>query len=142
MNSQISEMTSQKNVVPHKKFVLCYSRRADQDHHLGDTAEAQVPRLTPELMKAVQCISADMWPGIPGIPVMAAGGTDRRFLNNTGIWTYGISGMFYLSEGNRAHGLNRRLLVRSLYEGHEFFWRLGKTLAAAGQTPQISSHLK
>ncbi len=98
---------------------------------MGDTAEAQVPPLTPELMKAVESISANMWPGIPVIPVMAAGGTDGRFLNNVGIWTYGISGIFSPPEGSRAHGLNERLLVKSLYEGHEFLWRLGKRLGGA-----------
>ena len=98
----------------------------------GKTTEAQVPPLTPELMRAVESISADMWPGVPVIPVMSAGGTDGRFLNNAGIWTYGISGMFYPPDGSHAHGLNERLLVKSLFEGHEFLFRLAKRLASSG----------
>ena len=32
-------------------------------------------------------------------------------------------------EGSGVHGLNERLLVRSLYEGQEFLYRLVKALA-------------
>jgi acetylornithine deacetylase/succinyl-diaminopimelate desuccinylase-like protein len=95
---------------------------------MGNTVEAALPPLTPELMKAVESITADMWPGIPVIPNMIAGGTDGRFLNNAGIWTYGISGIFTPPEGSNAHGLNEKLPVKSLYEGHEFLYRLGKKL--------------
>ena len=96
---------------------------------MGAATEAQVPPLTPALLKAVEAITADMWPGIPVVPQMQVGGTDGRFLNNAGIWTYGISGIFFPPDGSRAHGLNERLLVKSLYEGHAFLYRLGKTLA-------------
>lgn len=53
------------------------------------------------------------------------GSTDGRFLNNAGICTYGISGIFTSPEGNNAHGLNEKLPVKSPYEGHEFLFRLG-----------------
>ena len=95
---------------------------------LGTGVESPIPPLTPELMRAVEGISNDMWPGVPVIPVMTAGGTDGRFLNNVGIWTYGISGMFGYPEGSGAHGLNEKLPVKSFYEGHAFLWRLGKRL--------------
>ena len=95
---------------------------------MGNTTEAVAPPLTPELMKAVESISADMWPGVPVIPTMATGGTDGRFLNNVGIWTYGVSGIFTPPEGSNAHGLDEKLPVKSLYEGYEFLWRLGKRL--------------
>ena len=96
---------------------------------MGNTTEAAAPPLTPELMKAVESITADMWPGVPVIPTMATGGTDGRFLNIVGIWTYGISGIFTPPEGSNAHGLDEKLPVKSLYEGHEFLWRLGKRLS-------------
>ena len=94
----------------------------------GRALEAPVPPLTPELMKAVEAITADMWPDIPVIPMLQVGGTDGRYLNNAGIWTYGISGIFFPPSGSNAHGLNERLRVKSLYEGHEFLFRLGKRL--------------
>ncbi len=96
---------------------------------MGTATESPVPPLTPELMKAVESITADMWPGIPVVPLLSAGATDGRFLNNVGIWTYGITGAFHYPEGSRLHGLNERLPVKSLYEAHEFQWRLGKRLA-------------
>ena len=93
---------------------------------MGATTEAPVPPLTPELMQAVESITADMWPGTPVIPAMSSGGTDGRFLNSAGIWTYGISGIFGYPEGSGAHGLNEKLPVKSLYEGHAFLYRVGK----------------
>lgn len=95
---------------------------------IGKATEASLPPLTPELMKAVEELTAEMWPGIPVIPNMIAGGTDGRFLNNAGIWTYGISGIFTPPEGSNAHGLNEKLPVKSLYEGHRFLYLLGKRL--------------
>lgn len=97
---------------------------------MGTATLSPRPPLTPSLMKAVEDITADMWPGIPVIPVLAAGGTDGRFLNNTGIWTYGITGMFHYPEGSHAHGLNERLPVKSFYDAHEFQYRLAKRLAS------------
>ncbi len=87
------------------------------------------PPLTPSLMKAVEEISNDIWPGVPVIPTMSTGATDGRYLNNAGIWTYGISGMFAGPEGSGAHGLNEHLRVKSLYNGQEYLYRLAKRLA-------------
>lgn len=97
---------------------------------IGDGVLSPMPPLTPELMKAVEEISNDMWPGVPVIPTMSAGGTDGRFLNNAGIWTYGISGIFHGPGPSGAHGLNEQLRVKSLYEGHDYLYRLAKRLAA------------
>ncbi len=96
---------------------------------IGEGLSAPMPPLTPALMKAVEEISNDMWPGVPVIPTMSTGGTDGRFLNNGGIWTYGISGMFGGPEGSGAHGLNEHIRVKSLYDGQEYLYRLGKRLA-------------
>ena len=84
---------------------------------IGEGVTSPAPPLTPTLMNAVQDISKDMWPGVPVIPTMATGGTDGRFLNNAGIWTYGVSGMFAGAEPSGAHGLNEHLRVKSLYDG-------------------------
>ncbi|MCU6500527.1 M20/M25/M40 family metallo-hydrolase [Rugamonas sp. A1-17] len=96
---------------------------------IGEGLSAPMPPLTPALMKAVEEISNDMWPGVPVIPTMSTGGTDGRFLNSGGIWTYGISGMFAGPEGSGAHGLNEHIRVKSLYDGQEYLYRLGKRLA-------------
>ena len=85
--------------------------------------------LHPELMKTVTDLTMQMWPGTPVVPTMSPGGTDGRFLNNAGIWTYGVSGIFNYPEGSNAHGLNERLPVKSLYEGQQFLYALAKRLS-------------
>ena len=71
-------------------------------------------------MAPVERIVARMWPGTPIVPVMTVGATDGRFLNNAGIPTYGMSGMFSQPGESNAHGLNEKMRVQSLYEGREF----------------------
>jgi len=96
---------------------------------VGEGVDGAMPPMPPALLTAVEEISNDMWPGVPVIPTMSTGGTDGRFLNNAGIWTYGISGMFHGPEGSGAHGLNEHIRVKSLYDGQEYLYRLGKRLA-------------
>jgi acetylornithine deacetylase/succinyl-diaminopimelate desuccinylase-like protein len=96
---------------------------------VGEGVVSPMPPMTPALMKAVEEISNDMWPGVPVVPSLLAGGTDGRFLNNAGIWTYGISGMFGGPETSGAHGLNEHIRVKSLYDGQEYLYRLAKRLA-------------
>jgi acetylornithine deacetylase/succinyl-diaminopimelate desuccinylase-like protein len=60
---------------------------------------------------------------------MATGATDGRFLNATGVPTYGLSGMFHDAEGSRAHGLNERIRVKSLMDGRRFLYEVVKLYA-------------
>jgi len=97
---------------------------------MGVATESAPPPLNPQLMKAVEELTATMWPGVPVIPTMSSGASDGRFLNNAGIWTYGVSGMFEDPDAGHIHGLNERLPVKSLYEGHEFLYQLAKKLSS------------
>lgn len=63
---------------------------------------------------------------------MSTGATDSRFLRNVGIPCNGISGLFTEPSDYRAHGLNERMPVKSLYDGQEFLYRLVKALAGGG----------
>jgi acetylornithine deacetylase/succinyl-diaminopimelate desuccinylase-like protein len=85
--------------------------------------------LTPELMGAIEKLSAEFWPGAPVIPTMVAGGTDGAHLRNAGIPTYGHSGMAGEVTENRIHGRDERVMVKSFYEGQEYLYRLVKMLA-------------
>jgi len=96
---------------------------------MGEAVLSPPAPLDARILAPVEAIAADMWPGVPLVPTMAGGATDARFLNNAGIPTYGISGMFHDAENTGVHGLNERLPVRSLYEGQEFLYRLVKALA-------------
>jgi acetylornithine deacetylase/succinyl-diaminopimelate desuccinylase-like protein len=96
----------------------------------GEPVLSPAPPLNAEVMKPVEQINAQMWPGVPVIPGMLAGATDGRFLNNAGIPTYGISGMFRDPDGNGVHGLNERLRTQILYDGQEFLYRLVKAYSS------------
>lgn len=78
------------------------------------------PPLSRQIMEPLERVAARLWPGVPIVPMMTPGATDGRFLNNAGIPTYGMSGMFSVPGENNAHGLNEKIRVRSLYEGREF----------------------
>jgi acetylornithine deacetylase/succinyl-diaminopimelate desuccinylase-like protein len=87
------------------------------------------PPLSDLVMKPIQRLSTDMFPGVAVIPVMNSGATDCRFLTPIGIACYGVSGMFGDGATGNAHGLNERIRVQSLLEGREFLYRLAKMYA-------------
>jgi acetylornithine deacetylase/succinyl-diaminopimelate desuccinylase-like protein len=91
---------------------------------------APPPPLTERIMGPARKIAAQVFPGVPLVPVMAAGGTDGAFLTPAGIPTYGITGFFADTEGSRAHGLNERIRVKSVMDGRNFLYRLVKAYAA------------
>ena len=93
------------------------------------TVEAGPPPLTPQVMGPIEKVSAEMWPGVPVVPILQAGGTDAKPLIAVGIPTYGVSGIFYDPDLGHIHGLNERLGVQSLMEGREFSYRLVKLYA-------------
>jgi len=86
--------------------------------------------LTPEIMGAVERVTQALWPGVPVVPTMSTGATDSKYLRSAGIAAYGTSGMFGEVDDIRAHGRDERLLVRSLYEGQEYLYRLVKVLSS------------
>jgi acetylornithine deacetylase/succinyl-diaminopimelate desuccinylase-like protein len=85
--------------------------------------------LRADVLGVVEKLTSLMWPGVPVVPSMSTGATDSRFLRNIGIPMYGVSGLFVEPSDYRAHGLNERILVKQLYEGREFLYRLVKELA-------------
>jgi acetylornithine deacetylase/succinyl-diaminopimelate desuccinylase-like protein len=86
--------------------------------------------LKPEIFRAIEQITKEMWPGVPVVPSMSTGATDGLFLRNGGIPTYGVSGFFENVEDTRAHGRDERLGVKQFYEGREFLYRLVKALSS------------
>ena len=96
---------------------------------VGSATLSPPPPLTRDILGPVETVSAQMWPGVPVVPTLLVAATDSRFLNNAGIWSYGMSGMFRDPDGGGIHGLNERIRMRSLYEGHEFLYRVVKLYA-------------
>jgi acetylornithine deacetylase/succinyl-diaminopimelate desuccinylase-like protein len=85
--------------------------------------------LTPQILKPIEVVAHEMWPGVPVVPALEPGASDAQFLNPAGIPTYGITGLFTDPDGGHIHGLNERIRVNSVYEGRTFLYRLVKLYA-------------
>ena len=97
---------------------------------IDDAIASEPSPLKPEIIGAIERITAEMWPGIPLIPVMSTGATDGLYLRNAGIPTYGISGFFEDVDDQRAHGRDERLGIKQFYEGREFLYRVVKAFSS------------
>ena len=86
--------------------------------------------LTPQILKPIEKVAHELWPGVPVIPALEPGASDAQFLNPAGIPTYGVTGIFIDPDGGGIHGLNERVRVQSVYEGRTFLYRLVKLYAA------------
>jgi acetylornithine deacetylase/succinyl-diaminopimelate desuccinylase-like protein len=106
---------------------------ADEQITIGEAGYQFEPSpaspLTPEVMGAVEKVTAELWPGLPVLPIMSTGASDSLYLRNAGIAAYGTSGIFSDIDDNRTHGRDERVKVKSLYEGQEYLYRLVKRLA-------------
>ena len=99
---------------------------------VGDAVLSPPSPLNPEILRAVERLTAEFWPGIPVIPTMSGGATDGSYLRNAGIPTYGHSGLAGDINDNRAHGKDERVLVKSYFDGLEYLYRLVKALSSGG----------
>jgi len=96
---------------------------------VGVVRDSPPSPLTDEVLGAIERVTAEMWPGVPVIPVMSTGATDGLYLRNAGIPVYGVSGLFY--GVTFSHGMNERIPVDAFYEGQEFLYRLVKLLSSS-----------
>jgi acetylornithine deacetylase/succinyl-diaminopimelate desuccinylase-like protein len=94
----------------------------------GRATPSEASPLNPEVLRAVEKLTAEFWPGTPVIPTMVTGATDGLYLRNAGIPTYGVDGFGTDIFDVRAHGKDERMPVKSFYEGLEFGYRLIKEL--------------
>jgi acetylornithine deacetylase/succinyl-diaminopimelate desuccinylase-like protein len=96
-----------------------------------DQAKPSEPSpLSPAIMGPVESITHALWPGVVVVPTMGTGATDGLYLRNAGIPTYGVEGLFYEVDDNRAHGRDERVGVKQYFEALEFQYRLIKALAS------------
>jgi len=101
---------------------------------IGKAVASPPSPMNPEVMRAVESISAEMWPQVPVIPTMSTGYTDSRWLRSAGIPAYGVSGLFADPAKVGTHGLNEQIGVKDLFAGKEFLYRLVKTLSMPNPT--------
>ena len=83
----------------------------------------------PAFLEIVERVSAEVFPGVPVVPMMSTGATDSKYFRLAGIPAYGVSGLFVDVDDVRAHGRDERLGVAQFYEGQDFLWRLVQALA-------------
>jgi acetylornithine deacetylase/succinyl-diaminopimelate desuccinylase-like protein len=80
--------------------------------------------LNPEVMTAVESVSAKMWPGAPVVPTMATGASDSIYTMAAGMPSYGVSGIAIETNDIRAHARDERLPVKSFDRGLDFYYQL------------------
>jgi len=96
-----------------------------------DQAKPSVPTaLDPAIVKPIEQVTSEFWPGVPVMPLMATGASDGLYLRNAGIPTYGVSGIFGEMGEGRAHGKDERIGVKQFYEGAQFLYALVKRLSS------------
>ena len=86
--------------------------------------------LTPRIMRPVEAVAHELWPGVPVVAALEPGASDAQFMNPAGIPTYGITGLFTDPDGGHIHGLNERIRVQSVTDGRAFLYRLVKRYAS------------
>ena len=91
---------------------------------LGPPTPSPPSPLAPDVFKAIETVSRQVWGDIPVVPFMETGATDGLYLRNAGIPVYGVAPIPYDVDDVRSHGKDERIMVRSYSDGLEFAYRL------------------
>ncbi len=95
-----------------------------------DRKSVAPPPLKPEVVKPLEAVVAQMWPGIKVVPFMDAGASDAVYTSAAGMPTYGITGLAIDVDDQRAHGRDERIRVAAFYKANDFFYRYMKALTS------------
>jgi len=85
---------------------------------------------SPEVLRPLEKVAAEMWPGAPVIPEMETGASDSIYTMAAGIPSYGINGIGIDQDDIRAHGKDERVRVAAYFEGVDFYYRFLKAMTA------------
>jgi len=85
---------------------------------------------SPEVLRPLERVAAEMWPGAPVIPEMETGASDTIYTIAAGMPSYGINGIGIDQDDIRAHGKDERVRVSAYFEGADFYYRFLKALTA------------
>jgi len=83
-----------------------------------------------EVLKPLEKIAAEMWPGAPVVPDMENGASDSIYTVAAGMPSYGFSGIAINHDDIRAHGKDERISAKAFYDGVEFYYRYLKALTS------------
>jgi len=98
---------------------------------LEPVQEAKETAPDPKVMASVTKVVHAMWPGVPVVPVMAAGASDSIFTRAAGMPSYGVGGGWWDINDIRAHGRDERDEIGNFNQTVEFTYRLMKELSTA-----------
>lgn len=87
--------------------------------------------LDPTVFQPAEKLAAEMYPGLPIIPIMSTGASDSIYLSAVGIPSYGAPGILHEFDGGGVHGLNEHIRVSSLMKGRDYLFRLINLYASA-----------
>ena len=111
---------------------------ADSAVHISRVANANPSPpspLRPDVLTAIESLTARYWPGVPIVPEMSTGATDGLYTRNAGIPTYGVAAIFDDLNDSRAHGRDERVGVKEYHLAAEFWYELVKRLSTIRATP-------
>jgi acetylornithine deacetylase/succinyl-diaminopimelate desuccinylase-like protein len=100
----------------------------------GTPTSVSPTSLDPQVVRAIEKVTQQMWPGLPVVPNMGTGATDSKYFRQKGVPAFGVSGLFFDIDDARAHGRDERVGIKSFDDGREFHYRLTKLLAGAGRS--------
>ena len=84
-----------------------------------------------DVLKALEHVADEMWPGVPVIPIMETGASDSVYTIAAGLPSYGVNGVAIDQDDVRAHGKDERVRVSAFFDGVEFYYRYLKVLTGA-----------
>ena len=87
--------------------------------------------LRADVMRVVERLSAEFWPGSVVVPGMSNGATDGLYLRNAGVPVYGVAALLMDEGDDRSHGLNEGVPVDSLYQARHYWDQLVRALAVS-----------
>jgi acetylornithine deacetylase/succinyl-diaminopimelate desuccinylase-like protein len=93
-----------------------------------DRASLPPPPPRKDVFGPLHEVVAEMWPGIPVIPVMNAGASDSIYTMQAGLPSYGIGGVSVDFDDVRAHGRDERVRIESFFTSVEFYYLYLKAL--------------
>jgi acetylornithine deacetylase/succinyl-diaminopimelate desuccinylase-like protein len=111
------------------KLTVSYVTDAGEVKGVGSAKKSmEPPPVREDVFGPLHELAAEMWPGVPVVPVMSTGASDSIFTMAAGIPSYGISGMGVDFNDDRAHGRDERIRVGAFYQGVEFRYLYMKAL--------------
>jgi acetylornithine deacetylase/succinyl-diaminopimelate desuccinylase-like protein len=87
-----------------------------------DRQSTPPPPVREDVFAPLRQVTAEMWPGIPVIPVQSSGASDSIYTMAAGLPSYGIGGVGIDFNDVRAHGRDERVRVESYDKSVEFYY--------------------